>query len=157
LREDDAPEIAVVSPFTQSGWLEISTMGVLRGRIHRTLREADRRGRYRLYYPTLPWLDGEGSCLNVHSKVLIADDDLLMIGSANLADRSMGTDTECNLALEARGDPRVEAAITSLRDRLLAEHLDEPRPRFPRRFDAQGACIKPSMCSPATTIARSKR
>ncbi len=98
LREDDAPEIAVISPYTQSGWLEISTMGVLRARIHRTLREADRHGRYRLYYPTLPWLDGEGGCLNVHSKVLIADDDLLMIGSANLADRSMGTDTECNLA-----------------------------------------------------------
>jgi uncharacterized membrane protein YdjX (TVP38/TMEM64 family) len=124
LREDDAPEIAVISPFTQSGWLEISTMGVLRGRIHRSLREADRHGRYRLYYPTLPWLDAEGNCLNVHSKVLIADDELLMIGSANLADRSMGTDTECNLALEARGDPRIERAITRLRDRLLAEHLE---------------------------------
>jgi uncharacterized membrane protein YdjX (TVP38/TMEM64 family) len=36
----------------------------------------------------------------------------------------MGTDTECNLALEARGNPRVERAITGLRDRLLAEHLD---------------------------------
>jgi phosphatidylserine/phosphatidylglycerophosphate/cardiolipin synthase-like enzyme/uncharacterized membrane protein YdjX (TVP38/TMEM64 family) len=124
LRNDDAPEIAVVSPFTQSGWLEISTMGVLRGRIHRVLRAADRHGRYRLYYPTLPWLDGKGDCLNVHSKVLIADDELAMIGSANLSDRSMGTDTECNLALEARGDPRIERAIAGLRDRLLAEHLD---------------------------------
>ena len=108
LREDDAPEIAVISPFTQSGWLEISTMGVLRGRNHRLLRAADRHGRYRLYYPTLPWLDGKDDCLNIHSKVLVVDDELLMIGSANLADRSMGTDTECNLALEARGDPHVE-------------------------------------------------
>ncbi len=105
LREDDAPEIAVISPFKQSGWLEISTMGVLRGRNHRRLRAADRNGRYRLYYPTLPWLDAKGECLNVHSKVLVADDELLMIGSANLADRSMGTDTECQLALEARGNP----------------------------------------------------
>ena len=124
LREDDAPEIAVISPFTQSGWLEISTMGALRGRNHRVLRAADRNGRYRLYYPTLHWLDGEGGCLNIHSKVLIVDDELLMIGSANLADRSMGTDTECNLALEASGDPEVERAIAGLRDRLLAEHLD---------------------------------
>ncbi len=124
LREDDAPEIAVISPYTQSGWLEISTMGVLRGRNHRLLRAADRNGRYRLYYPTLPWLDGKDDCLNVHSKVLIVDDELLMIGSANLADRSMGTDTECNLALEARGDPHVERVIAGLRDRLLAEHLD---------------------------------
>jgi len=124
LREADAPEIAVISPFTQSGWLEISTMGVLRGRIHRTLREADRQNRYRLYYPTLPWLEGEGRCLNIHSKVLIADEDFLTIGSANLADRSMGTDTECNLALEAGNDPRVGKAISGLRNRLLAEHLD---------------------------------
>ncbi len=124
LREDDAPEIAVISPFKQSGWLEISTMGVLRGRNHRLLREADKNERYRLYYPTLPWLDANGECLNIHSKVFVVDDEFLMIGSANLADRSMGTDTECNLALEAHGDPAVERAIAGLRDRLLAEHLD---------------------------------
>ena len=124
LREADAPEIAVISPFKQSGWLEISTMGVLRGRNHRLLRAADKNGRYRLYYPTLPWLDAKGECLNIHSKVLVVDDEFLMIGSANLADRSMGTDTECNLALEARGVPEVAHAITGLRDRLLAEHLD---------------------------------
>ncbi len=155
LREDDAPEIAVISPFTQSGWLEISTMGVLRGRIHRSLRAADRHGRYRLYYPTLPWLDAEGNCLNVHSKVLIADDELLMIGSANLADRSMGTDTECNLALEARGDPRVERAIAGLRDRLLAEHLDRSPSEVAEamRRHAQPAS---SHCGarPQTTVAR---
>jgi uncharacterized membrane protein YdjX (TVP38/TMEM64 family)/phosphatidylserine/phosphatidylglycerophosphate/cardiolipin synthase-like enzyme len=130
LREDDAPEIAVISPFKQSGWLEISTMGVLRGRNHRRLRAADRNGRYRLYYPTLPWLDAQGDCLNVHSKVLVADDELLMIGSANLADRSMGTDTECQLALEARGNPHVARAIAGLRDRLLAEHLDRSPPEI---------------------------
>ena len=124
LRERDAPEIAVLSPFTQSGWLEISTMGVLRGRNHRALRAADRYGRYRLYCPMLPWLDHRAGCLNVHSKLLIVDDELLMIGSANLADRSLGIDTECNLAIEARGDPRIRRAIAGLREQLLAEHLD---------------------------------
>jgi len=124
LREDNAPEIAVLSPFKQSGWLEISTMGVLRGRIHRRLRAADTNCRYRLYYPTLPWLDAKGECLNIHSKVFIVDDEFLMIGSANLADRSMGTDTECNVALETRGDERIRKAIAGLRERLLGEHLD---------------------------------
>jgi len=124
LREPDAPEIAVLSPFKQSGWLEISTMGVLRGRNHRRLRDADPKNRYRLYYPTLPWLDAKGECLNIHSKVFVVDDELLMIGSANLADRSMGTDTECNLAIEARGRPEIAKAIAGLRERLLAEHLD---------------------------------
>ena len=109
------PRSRCISPFTQSGWLEISTMGVLRGRNHRMLRAADAHGRYRLYSPTLPWLDDDQGCLNVHSKVLIVDDEFAMIGSANLADRSMGTDTECNLAIEARGDPRMKRV-----DRRLA-------------------------------------
>jgi phosphatidylserine/phosphatidylglycerophosphate/cardiolipin synthase-like enzyme/uncharacterized membrane protein YdjX (TVP38/TMEM64 family) len=123
LQEDDAPEIAVLSPYTQSGWLEISTMGVLRSRIDRQLRAADRHARYRLYCPMLPWLDHNDSCLNVHSKVLIIDEALLMIGSSNLSDRSLSIDTECNLAIEARGEPRLGALIAGLRERLLAEHL----------------------------------
>jgi phosphatidylserine/phosphatidylglycerophosphate/cardiolipin synthase-like enzyme/uncharacterized membrane protein YdjX (TVP38/TMEM64 family) len=139
LRENDAPEIAVLSPFKQSGWLEISTMGVLRGRIHRRLRAADANGRYRLYYPTLPWLDAKGQCLNIHSKVFIVDDEFLMIGSANLADRSMGTDTECNLALEARGNERIGEAIAGLRERLLGEHLERSPAEIAETFRRTGS------------------
>jgi phosphatidylserine/phosphatidylglycerophosphate/cardiolipin synthase-like enzyme/uncharacterized membrane protein YdjX (TVP38/TMEM64 family) len=123
LRENNAPEIALVSPYMQSGWLEASTMGVLRARNHRDLRAADRHARYRMYCPAIaaPCLDEP--CLNIHSKVMTIDDDLAIVGSANLADRSLGTDTECNLAFEARGDPRLERVIAGLRERLLAEHL----------------------------------
>jgi uncharacterized membrane protein YdjX (TVP38/TMEM64 family)/phosphatidylserine/phosphatidylglycerophosphate/cardiolipin synthase-like enzyme len=142
LSQPDAPEIAVVSPYTQSGWLEISTMGVLRARIHRTLRAADRAGRYRLYCPRLGWLDPRSGCLNVHSKVLIVDDALLMIGSANLSDRSLGSDTECNLAIEAGGDPRLRRIIAGLRERLLAEHLacteEDVRATFERLASLHG-------------------
>ncbi|HEX6137557.1 MAG TPA: VTT domain-containing protein [Casimicrobiaceae bacterium] len=123
LAEDVPPEIAVLSPYMQSGWLEISTMGVLRARIHRALRAADRHLRYRLYCPTLPWLDHRDGCLNVHSKVLIVDDRLLTVGSANLSDRSLGIDTECNLAIASGEDPRLAGMIAGLRERLLAEHL----------------------------------
>ncbi len=121
LREAEGPEVVLVSPRTEGGWLEEVTMGVLRARLHRRLREADAHGRYRTYCPHLPGLDGD--CLNVHSKLMVMDDDLLCIGSANLSNRSMALDTECNLAIEARGDPRIGAAIAALRSRLLAEHL----------------------------------
>ncbi|MEO5700005.1 MAG: VTT domain-containing protein [Casimicrobiaceae bacterium] len=123
LARPDGPELAVVSPVTQSGWLEASTMGVLRARIHRELESADAHDRYRLYCPVLPWLGPEDGCLNVHSKVLVIDDALLTLGSANLSDRSMYLDTECNLAIESAGDPRVREAIAGFRNRLLAEHL----------------------------------
>ncbi|HSD99971.1 MAG TPA: VTT domain-containing protein [Burkholderiales bacterium] len=121
LREPDGPEVALVSRCRDEGWLEEITIGVQRARLHRALRRADSDGRYRSYYPHLPGL-GDGF-LNVHSKLLIADDMLLTVGSANLTNRSLGLDTECNLAIEAAGDERVRRAIRALRHRLLAEHL----------------------------------
>jgi uncharacterized membrane protein YdjX (TVP38/TMEM64 family) len=60
----------------------------------------------------------------VHSKVLIIDDEILSVGSANLTARSMSLDTECNLVIDAAGEPRVRAAIAMLRAKLLGEHLD---------------------------------
>jgi len=53
---------------------------------------------------------------------MIVDDRLLRVGSANLSNRSMGFDTECDLALEGRTAEEREA-IRTVRDRLLAEHL----------------------------------
>ena len=122
LREAGGPEVVAVSRLTEEGWLEERTMGILRARLHARLRAADAEGRYRLFYPHLPELEG-GPPLNVHSKVLIVDDELCSVGSANFNNRSMGLDTECNIAVEARGDERVRAAIARFRRRLLAEHL----------------------------------
>jgi phospholipase D1/2 len=124
LSEPEGPDIVVISPGTQSGWLEVNTMGVLRARLHRDLKAADRFDHYRLFCPKLPWLSDDKGCLNVHSKVLIVDDRFAMVGSANLSDRSMGLDTELNIAIEANGDRKIEAAIADFRNRLLAEHLD---------------------------------
>ena len=115
LSEPDGPEIALLTPAVQSGWLETSTMGVLRARIHRRLRGADSAGRYRLYCPTLRAPDDGDGCINVHSKVLIVDDEFLTVGSANLASRSLCLDTECNIAIEAGGDAKVRSAIAGLR------------------------------------------
>src|SRR3546814_20134674 len=53
---------------------------------------------------------------------MIVDDRLLRIGSANLNNRSMGTDSECDLALEA-ANAEDRAAISRLLHRLPAEHL----------------------------------
>ena len=122
LREAIAPEVVVVSRLTEEGWLEERTMGVLRARLHERLQRADAHGRYRLLYPYVPGLE-KPNLLNVHSKVLIADDELCSVGSANFNNRSMGFDTECNIAIEARGEARIQRAIAGLRNRLLAEHL----------------------------------
>lgn len=118
----EPPEVVVVSRLTEEGWLETRTMGILRALLHQRLREADAQGCYRLLYPFVPGLESP-ELLNVHSKVLVMDDELCSIGSANFNNRSMGFDTECNIAIEACGEERVQRVIASLRNRLLAEHL----------------------------------
>src|SRR4029079_8823803 len=127
LTEPDGPEIVAVLPREEHGWLEQNSMGLMRARLLRHLRAADRFDRLRLYFPIIPALDDQ-ACMNVHAKVMIVDDRCARIGSANLSNRSMGLDTECDLVLDAELDARLGAAITSLRQRLLAEHLDcEPQ------------------------------
>lgn len=124
LSQADAPEVLIVTPENQSGWLEEATMGVLRSRVHHHMKAADAQRRYRLCCPHLPGLNE--ACLNVHSKVFAIDDTLFSVGSANLSNRSMAFDTECNLVIEASGEEperrRIGDAIARMRSRLLAEH-----------------------------------
>lgn len=118
----DGPEVVLVLPARTGGWLEQVTMDVLRARLVQHLRNADRHDRLRIYYPHQPGL-GE-DCISLHSKLMIVDDRLLRIGSANTSARSMGLDTECDACVEAaRADDDTTAYITALRHRLLGEHL----------------------------------
>ncbi|KPV39459.1 hypothetical protein AN478_09820 [Thiohalorhabdus denitrificans] len=122
LAETDGPDVVIVLPLRKDGWLERQTMDVLRSRLLRRLRAADRHGRLRVYYPHIPGL--EPDWVSVHAKVLVVDNRLIRAGSANMSNRSMGLDTECDLALEAGpDDTEVRAFIAGARNRLLAEHL----------------------------------
>lgn len=121
MRAADCPEFVIVQPKRTDGWLSQQTMDVLRGRLVRQLREIDGHNRFQVYYPDAPKLGEQG--IVVHSKLMIVDDELVRIGSSNLNNRSMGLDTECDIAIEARGNARVRDAIAKLRYRLLGEHL----------------------------------
>ena len=121
LREDPDLEVLIVLPKEPHGWLEAKSMGAGRVRFRRCLRHAGVEERVRLVHPFV-CEDGVATPVMVHSKLMIVDDELLRIGSANLNNRSMGLDTECDLAIEARSDTE-RAVISRLRDRLLAEHL----------------------------------
>lgn len=140
LGQPDGPEVALVSRSDDNAWLEEVTIGVMRARLHRRLCDTAPADRYRNYYPKVPGL-GDGF-LNVHSKVLIADDDFVTVGSANLNNRSMGFDSECNLAIEARGEERVRAAIRAFRHRLLAEHLGVDTQEVAAKEQATGSLLQ---------------
>ncbi len=53
---------------------------------------------------------------------MIIDDFFMQAGSANLNNRSMGLDAECDLVIEAETKERVKKEISRFRNRLLAEH-----------------------------------
>jgi phosphatidylserine/phosphatidylglycerophosphate/cardiolipin synthase-like enzyme len=116
------PEIVVIVTRSSHGMMERIVMGRNRDRLVRRLRRADRHNRFRAFYPVVP---GKGSACEVliHSKVVIVDDEIMRIGSANLANRCMGLDTECDLVIEAP-DATTRDAIAHVRNRLLGEHLD---------------------------------
>src|SRR6266403_614695 len=139
LRKPDAPEIVLLTHRDQCGWLEESTMGVLRARAQRRVADADAHGRFRAYFPEPA--GAKDACINIHSKVLVVDDEFLTVGSANLNNRSMGLDTECNIAVEARGEPDQTKAIASLRNRLLAEHLGVDEAQFAQKLACTGSLI----------------
>jgi len=122
LAEPDGPEVVLVTRRLSNGWLEELTMHTLRCRLVRELRSADRYGRFRAYFPDVCGL-AEGTCIDTHAKVMVVDDEWLRIGSANLNNRSMGLDSECDVVVEAQGVPEVQAQIRAFRERLVAEHV----------------------------------
>ena len=93
----------------------------------------------------------------VHSKVMIVDDRLLRVGSANANNRSMGTDTECDLAVEAVNDrqPRrspvfATGCLPTIAVRMLRRSPTASRRawvfcRWLRRSRAADAASAPSM------------
>jgi phospholipase D1/2 len=119
LDEPDGPEFVILNPESAEGWLEEEAMGSARARLLAMLRRRDRFGRLRVYTPVTE----REQPIYVHAKIMIVDDRLLRVGSSNLNNRSMGYDTECDLALETDDDTHVAHVIRSFRARLLAEHL----------------------------------
>src|ERR1700744_143477 len=99
-------------------------MDSARHRLIQVLWEADEHHRLGIYWPATVG----GASIYVHSKVVVADDRLLRIGSSNINNRSMGFDSECDVAIEADPDnlahDDVRREITSIRHQLISEHLD---------------------------------
>jgi len=122
LARPEGPEIVILQTKSSRAPIEHWIMGNNRDRLLRRLWKADRHGRLKAYFPTVP--GQAGPCeIKVHSKLILADDRFLRVGSSNLNNRSLGLDSECDLAIEARDDP-TRARIRGFRDALLAEHLD---------------------------------
>jgi len=118
--EPDPPEIVLINPLSAEGWLEQAAMDGARVRLLHAIAEGDHRRAFRIFVP----FAAQGTPIYVHAKLMIVDDEVLRIGSANMNNRSMGLDTECDVFIDAArpGNGHAAEVITRIRHRLLAEH-----------------------------------
>jgi phosphatidylserine/phosphatidylglycerophosphate/cardiolipin synthase-like enzyme len=124
LSEPEPPEVVLINPVTADGWLQQQAMDTARVRLLHALAEHDPARRMRVYTP----LASGGSQIYVHAKLMIVDDEVLRVGSANMNNRSMGLDSECDVYMDAArpGNGHIAADITRLRHALIAEHSGLP-------------------------------
>ena len=113
-------EVLIIAPKSHHSWLEALAMRHGRIRFLEIIRESGVGDRVRFAFPRVMG-SGKSADVMVHSKVMIVDDRLLRIGSANLNNRSMGADSECDLVIEAETIEQRKA-ISSARCCLLAMH-----------------------------------
>ena len=119
LSADDPPEIVIINPEAADGWVESAVMDPARSRLVEAIGKNDKHGRFRIFMP----YSGE-TPIYVHAKLLIVDDEILRIGSANFNNRSMGLDSECDVFIDCArpANGHCSPTIRDLRYSLLAEH-----------------------------------
>ncbi|NYJ10666.1 phospholipase D1/2 [Rhizobium leguminosarum] len=160
LQEEDGPEVVIICTRSSHGLIEKIIMGGNRDRVIRLLKRADRANRLRVYFPVVPGPAVPGPTVPgpivrgptapatvdevevlVHSKLLIADDELVRIGSSNLNNRSEGMDSECDIHFESETDEH-RRAVAALRNRLLAEYLGTGTETFAAAYAQSGSVIE---------------
>ncbi|MPZ39884.1 MAG: phospholipase [Rhizobiales bacterium] len=110
-------EVILITPKHAHSWLEEQIMQAGLGRFMQIFADKGVSERVQFFYPTVSE-NGRSMNTMVHSKVMIVDDRVLRVGSANLNNRSFGVDTECDLAFEAMNEDHRQR-ILCLRDRLV--------------------------------------
>ena len=104
--------------------LEQLSISIVQSQIISRLKEvaAETGHSFGVYYPASIAADGTEVPTYIHSKLLSVDDRFLSIGSANMNNRSMGYDTELNVAWDDVPGSALSRSIRAARVNLLAEH-----------------------------------
>jgi phospholipase D1/2 len=119
-------DLVLVMPLGADTPKERVVLGAAQERLLLSLsRTAERHGcRFRIYCSAAAGSEsGTPKPTFIHSKVLVVDDRLLAVGSANLTNRSLLLDTELTLAFEdPTGRGPLSRSIAAIRAELLGEH-----------------------------------
>jgi phosphatidylserine/phosphatidylglycerophosphate/cardiolipin synthase-like enzyme len=129
LAEPDGPEVVLVCTGRSPSYFDRITMDRARSTSLWRLKSSDVFGRFHALAPYA----ADGRPIIAHAKVMVIDDRLARVTSANLNNRSHGFDTECEIAIEADAEAD-RAALAAFRDGLAghwvgrsAEEMGEMR------------------------------
>ena len=145
LRAPDGPGLVLIMPWGCPGAIQAMAMDPKRDELIGRLRSADEHGRLGIYWATLnAGSDDEvyENSVYIHAKVMIIDDELLRIGSANLNNRSMGLDSELDTSVRVPRDDREGIdAIAHLRRRLTSYLLHTDPETLARTERREGSIV----------------
>jgi phosphatidylserine/phosphatidylglycerophosphate/cardiolipin synthase-like enzyme/uncharacterized membrane protein YdjX (TVP38/TMEM64 family) len=140
MRDRAELEALILTPDRPHGWLETKTMGVGQAQFMAQFDDPAFRDRIRFFNA----YTGEGENrvpVFIHAKLMVVDDRLLRVGSANLNHRSMGLDSECDIAIEAK-DENEQRQIRGILSRLLAHHTGSRTEKVDELLDSGMSLIE---------------
>jgi phosphatidylserine/phosphatidylglycerophosphate/cardiolipin synthase-like enzyme len=125
-------QIVLVLAKDANAFVEKVSIGIAQAKVIGRLKElaAETGHRLGVYYSACSAEDGQEVPIYIHSKLFLVDDRFLSVGSANMNNRSMGLDTEINVAWEASANQKdLVRSIRNFRANLLAEHTGSKDPK----------------------------
>ncbi|WP_176736423.1 phospholipase D-like domain-containing protein [Oligoflexus tunisiensis] len=137
----EGPEIVLILPERLGPWLEKKTMSHLQAIALAEVLAHDDYGRVNIFYPFDRELLPIHKYITVHSKLMVVDDEFLTLGSANLNNRSMGLDTECNVTIDARGRPELQKAIRQTVAYIVAHYANHKADYAFRKMEKAGSLL----------------
>ena len=135
LRDEQLPKLDIVicMPHGSDSPMEKLALGDTQEEVLFAVQETARQHGHALtlIYPAKRDAMGVETPTFIHAKLLVVDDQLLMVGSPNLTERSMGLDSEIAIVWQcASEDEAARHCLRSVRTRLLAEHSGLPAFEF---------------------------
>jgi phospholipase D1/2 len=113
-------KVILVSSYNPQGVAERKAMWMNRIKFYDILKSNGMEDRVVMAYPASE-VNGTMATVRIHSKFMIVDDKFMHVGSANINNRSMRLDTECDLVYAATTEAHAKK-IAAIRNDLLKEH-----------------------------------
>lgn len=113
--------VLIISTYRPKSTVECEAYWASRIDFKSILEEGVEKGRVQMLYSSAYDEEGNFGHKRIHSKVTVIDDKYLGVGSANLSNRSMALDTECDLIFAASNDIHRQQ-ILQIRNDLIGEH-----------------------------------